>query len=145
MPKTKKQDHPFDKTLGIKLAPSKGGQARVKLKVRKDHLNHGGIVHGGVLASLCDVALAEAVHKKLKKEQWCVTIQLNIEYLEPGYLGETLYGYGSLKRMGRHLAFVEGGIETADKRQVTKAHGIWFIKKGPSKKIVSKKPIKRMD
>lgn len=129
----------FDKSLGISPVEQKKGNSRLKLKIKKEHLNHGGIVHGGVLSSLCDVALADAVHTMLKPGQWCVTIQLNIEYMQPAYLGEILYGFGKIKRIGNTLAFVDGGIETQDKRQITKAHGIWFIKHGLSKKIILNK------
>ena len=135
----------FDKNLGAKLVSSKKGYCKVKLDIKPSHLNHGGIVHGGVLATLCDIALAGAVATVMKKEEWCVTIQLNIEYMDPAFLGETIFGYGKLVRRGKTLAFVEGGIESKDKRKITKAHGIWFIKLGPSKKIRIKKPVKQIE
>ena len=135
----------FDKKIGIKPVSCKKGYCKVKLDIKPHHLNHGGIVHGGVLATLCDISLAGAVATVMKKDQWCVTIQLNVEFLEPAFLGETLFGYGKLVRRGKTLAFVEGGIETKDKKKITKAHGIWFIKSGPSKKIRIKKPVKQVE
>lgn len=135
----------FDKKLGVKPVSSKKGYCKVKLDVKTHHLNHGGIVHGGVLATICDIALAGAVATEMKKEEWCVTIQLNIEYMNPGFLGETLFGYGKVVRKGKTLAFMEGGIETKDKKQLTKAHGIWFIKQGPSKKIKIKQSVKQIE
>src|SRR3989338_574283 len=135
----------FDKKLGIKQVTSKKGYCRIKLDVKQEHLNHGGIVHGGVLATLCDITLAGAVATVMKKEEWCVTIQLNIEYMDPAYFGEPIYGYGKLVRRGKTLAFVEGGVETKDKRKICKAHGIWFIKLGPSRKIKITKSIKQIE
>ena len=135
----------FDKQLGVKIVNHKKGYCKVRLNVKPQHLNHGGIVHGGVLATLCDVALAGAVATVMNKEEWCVTIQLNIEYMDPAFLGDTLFGFGKLVRRGKTLAFVEGGIETKNKRKITKAHGIWFIKLGPSKKIRIKKAIKQIE
>ena len=135
----------FDKDLGVKSVSSKNGYCKVKLDIKSHHLNHGGIVHGGVLATLCDIALAGAVATKMKKSEWCVTIQLNVEFMDPAYSGETIFGYGKLVRRGKTLAFVEGGIESKDKRQIAKAHGIWFIKSGPSKKIKIKQSIKQIE
>ena len=143
--KVRKHSKTFDKNIGFKSVARKKGYSKIKLKIGKQHLNHGGIVHGGVLATLCDSTLANAVTSEMKKDQWCVTIQLTIEYMEPAFLGETLYGYGKLVRKGKTIAFVEGGIETKGKKKVAKASGIWFIKTGPSKKVHVSKPVKRMD
>ena len=131
----------FDKNVGVKVVSRKKGYCKVKLDIKSHHLNNGGIVHGGVLATLCDISLAGAVATVMKKEEWCVTIQLNIDFMDPAYLGETIFGYGKVVRRGKTLAFVEGGIEGKDKRKITKAHGIWFIKLGPSKKIKMEKPV----
>ena len=135
----------FDKHLGLKVVKRKKGYCRVRLDVKSKYLNKGGIVHGGVLASLCDVSLAGAVGTLMKKRQWCVTVQLQIEFMSPAYPDEPLFGYGRVVRIGKTLAFVEGGVETKDKTKISKAHGIWYIKEGPSKKIKIKKKIKQLD
>ena len=125
----------FDKNLGAKLVNLKKGYCKIKLNVKSKHLNHGGIAHGGVLATLCDIALAGALTNVLREGEWCVTAQLNIEYLYPAFPGETIFGYGKLVKKGSTLAFVEGGIESKSKKQIAKATGIWVIKSYPSKKI----------
>ena len=127
----------FDKHLGLKRVKRKKGYCKIKLNVRPKYLNKGGIVHGGVLATLCDVALAGAVETLMEKDEWCVTVQLQIEYMNPAMPDEPIFGYGKLIRKGKTLAFVEGGVETKNKTKIAKAHGIWYIKKGPSKKIKS--------
>ena len=118
----------FEKNIGVKPVISKENNCRAKLKIRKEHLNSGGIVHGGVITTLCDVALAGAVNKSLKKEEYCVTVQLNVDFMEPAHLGETIFGYSKLVRRGRTLAFVEGYLETNTKRKIAEANGIWFIR-----------------
>jgi len=135
----------FDKKLQVKTVVQKKGYCKVKLLVKNAHLNYGGIVHGGVITSLCDIALAGALHKAMEKDQWCVTIQLNVEFMNPGFLGDTLFAYGKLIRKGKSLAFIEGGIELKNKIKIARAHGIWFIKSGPSKKIKIKKPVKKIE
>ncbi|MBI1858189.1 MAG: PaaI family thioesterase [Candidatus Melainabacteria bacterium] len=135
----------FDKHLGLKVVKRKKGYCKIRLDVKPKYLNRGGIVHGGVLATLCDVALAGAVATAMREGQWCVTVQLQIEYMNPAFLGEPLFGYGKLIRAGRTLAFVEGGIETKSKVKITKAQGIWYIKKGPSKKLKTNKKLQQLE
>ena len=124
----------FDKKLGVIPISSKKGYCKFKLKVKPEHLNHGGIVHGGMIATFCDVALAGALNHVLKKDEWCVTAELNIYFLNPAYPKDVLFGYGKLVKRGNTLAFVEGSIETADKRKIATAQGIWVIKSKPGKK-----------
>ena len=125
----------FDKKLGVILIISKKGYCKFKLKVKPEHLNHGGIVHGGVLATLCDIALAGSLTDSLQKDEWCVTAELNIYFLSPAFPTDLLFAYGKLIRRGNTLAFVEGGIETKDKRKIASAQGIWVIKSKFSKRV----------
>lgn len=132
----------FDKQIGVKLVSKKKGYCKVKLNLKSNQLNYGGIAHGGILATLCDIVLAGTVESVLKKEEWCVTAQLDIQFLNPAFQGKPLYGYGKLVRRGNTLAFVEGGIIASDKTQIARAHGIWAIKSRPANKI---KTTRRMD
>ncbi len=118
----------FDKDLGIKSIKHKRKYAELKIDLKDKHLNHGGIAHGGVLASLCDIALAEAVHTSMKKDEWCVTAELNIQFLSPAF-PEELIAFGKLIRKGANLAFVEGGVKSKKGTLIVKATGIWVIKK----------------
>lgn len=140
---TKKTKTTFDKDLGIKEISSKKGFYRIKLDLKQKHLNHGDIAHGGVLASLLDIALAGAVSTTMEKNEWCLTANLSIEYLNPAFPG-VIYAFGKLVKRGKNLAFVEGGIMSKDKKLLTKATGIWIIKTYPvkSKKI---RPSRKMD
>jgi uncharacterized protein (TIGR00369 family) len=140
---TKAKKITYDKDLGIKEVSSKKGFYKIKLDLKQKHLNHGGIAHGGVLAGLLDIALAGAVSTTMEKDEWCLTASLSIEYLNPAFPGE-IYAFGKLVKRGKNLAFVEGGIQSKDKKLLTKATGIWIIKTLPihSTKI---KPSKKMD
>ena len=131
----------FDKHLRVQLVNSKKGYCRVKLNLKPNLLNAGGIAHGGVLATLCDIALAGAIANSLKKHEWCLTVELSIKFMNPAFPGKPIYGYGRLVKRGNTLAFVEGGIETKDKRQIARAHGIWIIKSKPIKGIKKAKKL----
>ena len=125
----------FDKDLGVKLLSSKKGYCKFKLDIEPKHLNHGGILHGGAIATLCDISLAGALTHVLQKEEWCVTAELNIDFLYPAFPGETIFGFGKVVKKGSTLAFVEGGIKNKANKLIAKAQGIWVIKTRPHKKI----------
>ena len=51
---------PFVKELGLELHACGGGSAELRLPTTPRHLNSWGVVHGGVLMTLLDVAMAQA-------------------------------------------------------------------------------------
>ena len=118
----------FDKYIGVTRISQKKGYCRIKLKLKPEHLNAGGIAHGGVIATLCDIALAGAIDGDLKKDEWCVTAQLNIHFVSPAFPG-TVFALGRLVRKGNTIAFVEGEIQDIGKKIIATAKGIWVIKK----------------
>lgn len=50
----------FHRLLGYRQVAWGETSATIELELRPEHLNLGGVVHGGVLTSLLDIALAEA-------------------------------------------------------------------------------------
>ena len=118
----------FDKYLGVTRVSQKKGYCKIKLNLKSEHLNAGGIAHGGVIATLCDIALAGAIDGDLKKDEWCVTAQLNIHFISPAFPG-IVFANGRLVKKGNTLAFTEGEIEDGKKNIIATAKGIWVIKK----------------
>ncbi|OGI20459.1 MAG: hypothetical protein A3B68_02955 [Candidatus Melainabacteria bacterium RIFCSPHIGHO2_02_FULL_34_12] len=131
----------FNKKIGAKVITRKKGYCKVKLDMKPNHLNHGGIVHGGVLATLCDIALAGAIEMAMAKEEWCVTAQLNIQFLYPAFPNEPIFGFGQLIKKGNTLAFVEGGVKSKSNKLLVKAQGIWVIKSKKNKRIKKAKSL----
>lgn len=122
------------------------GKGSVTLEVQPKHLNLGGIVHGGVLASLLDMALGIAVVSTLDRgddpandtgasdsdvgpDEWCATQSLNTEFLRPASEG-TLVAEGHVERRGRTAAFPVGRITDEEGRVVARATGVWAIRRG---------------
>ena len=55
------QDLPgFHSLLGYRQASWEENEAVIELELRPGHLNLGGVIHGGVLTSLLDIAMAQA-------------------------------------------------------------------------------------
>ena len=116
----------FNHLLGIDRIRSGDGRAEVALDLRKELTNRRGVAHGGLITSLLDVALGSAVVSGIRSEEWCGTVQLSVQFREPG-VGTSLTARGRMVRRGRHVAFAEGEIVDDGGRIVAAAQGTWHV------------------
>ena len=103
-------DRSFKDVLGVRVESADDGRARLTLETSADHLNDGGTVHGGVLASLVDMAMGEAVRSTLGDGDVPATSQLTVTYLRPGSPG-TLEVTAEVRKQGDDLTICEAGVE----------------------------------
>jgi uncharacterized protein (TIGR00369 family) len=87
-------------------------------------------VHGGVINGLLDIALSAAVTSAmLDKAEKVVTLQMNVNFLRAGKLGDKLITTAEIVKMGSTIIYVEGEIKSAeDNKLIAKASGDWFVK-----------------
>ncbi|GAB4524372.1 MAG: PaaI family thioesterase [Amphiplicatus sp.] len=78
------------------------------------HANLGGVVHGGALATLADMALFDICFRALGRFR-AATVTLNSEFLEPAPIGAFIEATGELTRAGRTLLFARGLISAEGK------------------------------
>lgn len=92
--------------------------------VRTDerHANTAGGVQGGLIATLLDAAMGEAVREGLEEGQQAATVQLTVTYLNPGAPGDTLTATAEVRKRGGRLVMVEGDVEDQDGEPI--AHGV---------------------
>jgi len=75
---------PFTRLLGARREFSEGGRARLVLDPRPELENMLGAVHGGVLATLLDVAMASAAVSRIDFTMTAVTLAMHTSFLQPG-------------------------------------------------------------
>lgn len=75
---------PFMKLLGVRREFSEGGRARLVLEPREEFGNVIGAVHGGVVATLLDVAMASAAVSRRDFEVTAVTLNMDSSFVAPG-------------------------------------------------------------
>lgn len=93
---------PYWRFLGMTVATGANGAPAVRLDVRDEHMQIMGRVHGGVLASLLDSAVALAVHAPMAAGSAAATLDLNVQYLRPVTAPGVLLAQGEvLARSGR--------------------------------------------
>ena len=81
--------------------------SRVVVDAADEHLNPHGSVHGGLLATMLDVAMGEAVAEAGGDRP--VTVALTVTYLEPGRAGR-LEATARVRKRGKRLLIVEGEV-----------------------------------
>ena len=102
-----------------------GRRYRYGIMAAQKHANHRGIVHGGVILTLCDHAVGMASAELLGHD--CqVTTQLDTHFVDAARVGEFLVGQGEVVRSTASLVFVRGTIES-DGRIVAVTQGVWKI------------------
>lgn len=94
---------------GFKLTEWKEGFARLEMPVRPEHRNTVGFLHGGVIASLLDIAGAISGSFGAPEDFVSVTINLNCNYLSP-LRADTVVVEGELIRANKSLFFAEARL-----------------------------------
>ncbi len=95
--------------LGFRLITWKEGFARLEMPVRPDHRNTVGFLHGGVIASLLDIAGAVAGSYGIADEFVSITINQNCTYMAP-HRGNTVVAEGELIRTTASLFFTQSKL-----------------------------------
>jgi uncharacterized protein (TIGR00369 family) len=112
--------------MGITLVRIGDGESELRLDLEPHHLNPGGIVHGGVLATLLDGCIGLALRTKLGMDSEHVTIDLNVHYLAPARTG-SLTGRGTAVRPGGRISYGEGQLFTDDGTLVAKGAATFLV------------------
>lgn len=105
---------PYARFVGVELDGVEPGLVRLALAARADTSNRGGSLHGGVTASLLDVAGTIAARSVAPDADDAATstIDLAVHYLAPA-VDEPVIVTGTVTRRGREIVFVETGVSTA--------------------------------
>jgi len=97
---------PFNALVGpLYLKRPRGKPVSIGLRIEKKHLNSRGICHGGVLATLADLALGYAIHGKSGGAAAFVTAHLAVDYAGAARGGDWVESRVEIQRIGSRLAF----------------------------------------
>jgi uncharacterized protein (TIGR00369 family) len=110
----------FMKHLGIQLTSIEAGFVEAQLSVEIYHQQQNDYVHGGVTATIADIAMGFAAFTLVEKGKGVVTSKLDITYLKPGGEG-TLIAEGYVIKPGRILYYCECNmfsVSTDGKREL---------------------------
>jgi acyl-coenzyme A thioesterase 13 len=111
---------PFGRWLNGKLIEAKEGSLTIEFEVREELTNPAGIMHGGAIAGLIDEVIGMTTFS-LGKTGFYVAINLNIDFLRPGKLGEKLRVTSEVIRDGRTMAHAECKVYNEEGKLIAKA------------------------
>ena len=105
--KLKKQG--FMHLIGADLTRIEPGRIEVALPFGPQHQQQRGFAHGGLVATLADLAAGFAAVTLVPDGVGVVTVELKVSYLNPG-VGSQLKAIGWVLKAGRRLHFTEAEV-----------------------------------
>lgn len=99
----------FMKHIGCRLTVIEPGYVEAEIDLDVIHQQQIGLVHGGVTATIADVAAGFAGFTLVGPEQHTVTAELKISYFAKGR-GRRLRAVGRVVKPGRSLHFCEADV-----------------------------------
>ncbi|HZO51759.1 MAG TPA: PaaI family thioesterase [Bryobacteraceae bacterium] len=103
----------FNEFLGIEIVGRHEDGITIRIQLRQELLNFGGVVHGGVTASAADIAVGVGLMDRFEGKQLVTTTELKINYLLP-VTGAWLDARAKFVRVGKTLAVAQ--VDMADDR-----------------------------
>ncbi|MDR2075374.1 MAG: PaaI family thioesterase [Desulfovibrio sp.] len=104
--------NPLFRFFGARLAQAKNGQATLVLPVSLSLCQGGGLLAGGIMATIADEAMAHALMSVLEPHQNCVTVEMNIRYLRAAHPENVsvLTATARVVKKGAHMAAMSADI-----------------------------------
>jgi len=105
--------------------PINGHTLAFGFRVLPQHINQGGVVHGGMLVTFIDHALGAMVFTGAGRKP-CSTISLDCNFVSPARLGDWVECTGEVVRATSSVMFMEGRLRVGE-RTLLQAKGIWKV------------------
>jgi len=96
--------------LGIEVQTIESNRAVLQLPFKPELIQGGGVVAGGILATLLDETMAHAVLGGNQPGQFTSTIDMTINYLRPAKMDFDLICEAHVVKRGGRIAFAEGVV-----------------------------------
>ncbi len=116
---------PFSDLVGPVWRRKDGDRLRFGFVVAPKHLNRAGNLHGGMLMTVADNAMAIAAREASGAKRHA-TIELNIQFVGAVRLGEFVEAHPEVARATRSLVFMQAKMFVGTRLVVT-TNGIWKI------------------
>lgn len=116
------KDTEFYQLLGIELIEIGLGEATLAAKTTAKHTNPLGLIHGGLLMSIADAAMGNAIRSLGAR---AVTIDMSTSFIAATQVATEIKATGKVLKSGNKLFFAEAFISSPEKLLVH-AKGTFF-------------------
>jgi uncharacterized protein (TIGR00369 family) len=117
---------PVLELIGPLFCRGEGSDLIIGLRVDAKHCNARGMVHGGILATLADVALGYTMAFSSTPPTSLVTANLSLDFAGTARIGDWLETHVDIQRQGRRLSFANGYI-TANDERIVRASAVFLV------------------
>lgn len=125
--------NPFNEMVGPFYERRHGTEVSLGLRIEERHTNSRGICHGGLLATLADLALgysALAIGGPDSDKRSFVTVSLSLDYAGSAKVGDWVASEVEVQKTGARLAFANCYL-VADGTRIVRASAIFALSASP--------------
>jgi uncharacterized protein (TIGR00369 family) len=112
--------------MGLEVETATPGEVTLSMRTDDTQRNLAGLIHGGVLATLADIAMGLAVRSGIEPGRRHVTIELGVHFLRPATPGR-VHAVGRTTRIGSQIAFAQAEIRDEEGRILATASGTYSV------------------
>ena len=105
------------RTLGAALESVESGKVTITCAANERLTRQQGLVHGGVVASLADVACGYAALTMMPDDREVLTVEFKINFLKPANT-DRLIAIGEVVQSGRTLTVCQGTVFDSARTQI---------------------------
>lgn len=118
---------PYATLLGIRMRSQSEDRVELEMHLRPELMNSWDTVHGGVIMTLLDIAMAIAARNMDPKAAGAITVEMKTSFIGP--CQEILMAEGRCIHFGKSIAFCEGEARDASGKVVAKASGTFMVRR----------------
>jgi len=112
--------------IGPLYGRGKGADLVVGLRVVQKHCNARGTIHGGILATLADVAIGYAIASSTDPRTAAITANLSLDYAGTARIGDWVESRVDIHKVGTRLAFGNCYLCVGEER-IARASAVFLV------------------
>jgi len=116
----KLDESPCAAYLGMKLVDLSKGYAKVRMELKKEHLNWENMIHGGIVTTVLDQAFGCACNTL---DNIHVAVQMNVHFIKAPAVGETIYAESKVLHAGKRMGTSEMKVCDSKGNEIARATG----------------------
>ena len=117
---------PFTDLIGPLYSRGKRQDLEIGMHVEEKHCNARGTVHGGILATLADIALGYTMAFATDPPTGLVTSNLTLDFAATARVGDWLRTSVDIQKQGKRLSFANCYIYVGDER-IVRANAVFLV------------------
>ena len=125
---------PFLDRTGPFYSKGKGAGMVVGLRALEHHMNARGLVHGGVLMTLADIALGYSMATTAEPPISAITSTLSADFAGGAKLGDWIEARVDIQKIGRTLAFANAYLHVGETR-IARVSGVFAVQQPQSRSL----------